>query len=239
MKCLLIIIAASVTLFASALEAPATQPASATATTHPTAAPTTQFSREYSRREDRYSSRSSNGYPVQRLRDTPYSLLESRSIFYKGRLPTYDPNRTYTQTAPTTNRTTDYGPPPERSLVFRGATDFDNDYFAFVENFNNGQIQTLQTGDPIANGKVGMITLNSLDYINKSGKTTHVLLGKTLEGLDPPTTQPSYIAASPTPTPGSTLGSTATPPTPSAPSSASIEATLARLRAKRAAEGGN
>jgi hypothetical protein len=245
MKLLLIIAAGSVGLLASALNAPATQPALATATTQPATRPTTQFSRDfsrdYSRRDDRYS-RSSNGYPVERLRDTPYALLESRSIFYHGKLPLPGERSSYGgPTTRTYQSTTSFGPPPERSLVFEGATDFDNEYVSFIEDFTSGKVQILHTGDPIANGKVGIITLNSMDYINKSGKTTHVALGKNLEGTDPPTTQPSYIAASSTPgsTVGSTVGSTATPQTASSPPSASLEATLARLRAKRAAEGGN
>jgi hypothetical protein len=99
----------------------------------------------------------------------------------------------------------------------------------------------------VGRGRVGQITLNFMDYIDKAGKTVHVAIGKNLEGGDPPSTQPSYTSTySSTPSSPSTPSPYSSSPTPSAPSTVSgsssggilspADAAAERLRRRRAAE---
>lgn len=244
---------------------PSTSPATATATT--AVSPTTSSSsgsrlgsdsssRFGDRRSDdrgssrRYGNGNGNGgasnYPVPKLTGTQYAALESRSIFAKGRYLNRDgePGDRTTTTRPSEP----YTPPaPERTLVFEGATEFDYDYVAFIEDQSSMKVLMLKSGDAVGRGRVGQITLNYMDYVDKAGKTVRVSIGKNLEGSDPPATQPTYTSSYSSPYSSSPSSYSSTPssssgtPYSASPSSSGgilspADAAAERLRRRRAAE---
>ena len=194
MKATLFIIASSLigAFGAMAQETQPTTSASSQPTTGASTQPTTDasgnpFSRaNLSRREER-----NTGFPVQKLTGTQYAALEQRSIFAKGYFRpssdgSFDPSKVVRPPDPPAQVT-----PPEHNLVFVGATEFDEEYVAFIEDFSGGKVQMLKTGDAVGRGKIGPISLNYMDYIDKAGKSVRVAIGKNLEGTDAPTTRPS------------------------------------------------
>ena len=208
--------------------APTTQPATTTvASTNQTTNPFARFS---SRRDD--NSRN-NGFPVQKLNGTQYASLEVRSIFVHGYFKrTADDGSDARPVRQDTRPAEVYQPPaPEKSLVFVGATEFDDEYVAFIEDFTGGKVQMLKAGEAVGRGKMGPISLNYMDYIDKTGNSVRVAIGKNLEGSDPPTTRPSFIASSPP----SDYSSSTTSPSNGGIQSAT-DSIAEKLRRKRQAE---
>jgi hypothetical protein len=203
-------------------DAPVTQPATTNPTTNP-------FSRFSSRRDE--TSRN-NGFPVQKLNGTQYASLEQRSIFVKGYFKRSVDDGSEARPPRTDPRPTEVFQPvtPEKNLVFVGATEFDDEYVAFIEDFTGGKVQMLKAGEAVGRGKMGPISLNYMDYVDKTGKTVRVAIGKNLEGVDPPTTRPSFIASSPP----SDYSSTTSPSSGGLLSA--TDSIAERLRRKRAAE---
>jgi hypothetical protein len=197
----------------------------------------------------RFGSSTSSSFPVHELTGTKYADLETRSIFVKGYYrhgsdsrESRGPTTTYAVTPPN----------PEHTLVFEGATEFDYDYVAFIEDQSTMKVMMLKSGDPVGRGRVGQITLNYMDYVDKAGKTVKVAIGKNLEGMDPPSTQPTYTSSyssSPYSSSSSSSSSYSSPSSPSSsspgsssvsPSSGGImspaDAAAERLRRRRQAE---
>jgi hypothetical protein len=125
--------------------------------------------------------------PAPRALGSEYSILAQRSMFVKGMFRyTGEKERTHREYAGPTTTISD---PLENNLVFNAVVKDDTGIAAFVENYLTTQIRELHKGDAIANGKIGDVTLNYLDYVT-AGKTTRVAMGRTLFNGDPPATRP-------------------------------------------------
>jgi len=227
---------------------PATSPLvqSTTSSTQQAVGPTSSSERprsrsEYSRSQrfeaDTKPSSGSQGVviPPPKPLSSDYAILTERSMFVKGmfRYPTPG-DRGSRESRRSTTMTTQsaYVEPPESNLVLTGVIKQDNEFVAMVDN---SQIYTLHSGEAIASGKIGSMMLSSTanyaDYI-AGGRTTHVLVGRTLLNGDPPATRPfaagSTVAADSSLPAGSSSGVGALAP----PSDSLIE----RLKKKREAE---
>jgi hypothetical protein len=76
-------------------------------------------------------------------------------------------------------------PKPEADLQLVGIVERDGKLIAFVENRKTVAVQAVHSGDTIAGGKVGTVTLESIEFV--SGNSTGVVtIGKTLDGGTPP-----------------------------------------------------
>ncbi len=109
-----------------------------------------------------------------------YAILNTRSIFMKGRVPSpVVPAVTTTQPiiTPTVR--------PEHKIVFIGATETDGSVSAMFEDTAAGKIITAKLNDAIASGKVTEITLDSVTY-TADGKPVKILVGQALDGSEPP-----------------------------------------------------
>jgi hypothetical protein len=224
---------------------PATSPivqstTSALRTVGPTSAPENYRSRSEFSRSRRFEAdtRPSSGpqavlIPPPKPLSSDYAILTERSMFVKGVFryaPPGDGRIRHNPTTVTTQST--FVEPPESSLVFNGAAQVDTGFVALIENYSSGEIRYLHSGDAIASGKVGAMSLNFMDYI-AGGHSTHVTIGKTLLGGDPPATRP--FAAGSTVAPDSTSSSVGSSSGVSAlapPSDSLIE----RLKKRREAE---
>lgn len=101
-----------------------------------------------------------------------YLTLMERSIFFKGRfVPSDDPGRF--NSGPAT--------PPEKVLVFDGATRTDHLYAAFLEDTESQNVNTIHVGDKIAQGQITRITLDEMDY-QAGGRVMHLAIGQNLAG---------------------------------------------------------
>ena len=99
------------------------------------------------------------------------------------------------------------GPSPsllreEAALVFNGVTFTNTTVDALVEDTVTGRVLTVHPGEAVARGKVGKITMDSLEYIH-DGKTISIGLGENFTGSagdvssSPATSQPSSSGVSP------------------------------------------
>jgi hypothetical protein len=162
-----------------------------------------------------------------------YTILLARSMFMKGKpIPPRQPS--YTDNPRPT-------PPPviirpEKTLVFNGVVDADDQMVAMIEDLNAGRLLDLRDGEPVCDGKVINIQLESLDYVTNNG-TTHVRIGQNLDAEDvTPSSQPSYstytVASSTTTRPagaGSTVSTGSTGSTGTTGSTGATGATAAEL----------
>jgi len=115
----------------------------------------------------------SSSYPAS------YEEVATRNIFIKGnqRPPRPDPNPTpqpYTGPA---------GPSPSQ-LVLTGVSLDSNEEIAFLEDEDANTVTRVKVGDPISNGKVVGMALDSLDYKDSGGRTVRVQVGFNLAGGD-------------------------------------------------------
>jgi hypothetical protein len=108
--------------------------------------------------------------------DRSYDILLRRSIFSKDRAR---PDPRLATTAPATRASAPLS--PEQSVVFRGVLCPDEEYVAFIENIQTGQMNIVKTGDEIARGRVAGITLDTLQY-DSGGKVHPIQLGQNLAG---------------------------------------------------------
>jgi hypothetical protein len=69
----------------------------------------------------------------------------------------------------------------ETGLVFNGVTQTDTSVDALIEDTSTGRVLTVHSGDAIARGKVGKITMDALEYIN-DGRVMKVQIGQNLAG---------------------------------------------------------
>ena len=156
--------------------------------------------------------------------------LRTRSIFVKG-------NQTIAANDAPGNRSA-AGPMvgrPESALVFNGVTFVDDEADAWIEDLSSHVVSTVRPGDPIAGGKVSAITFGDLTYEVK-GVSKRVKIGQNLDGVDATFGGATAVPAPP-PAPGVTSPAVPAPtPTNVAPSGASTEDILARMKARHAAE---
>jgi len=154
--------------------------------------------------------------------DPSFEVLLRKSIFARDRSrpdrPTGPPSTGNARTLS-----------PEQSVVFRGVLCPDEEYVAFMENIQTGQITIVKTGDELLRGRVAGITLDALTY-DSGGRVHTIHLGQDLTGEIASGSGSSF-------SPGTTSGpSTATPGAAAAPVSADQQAIIERLKQKRAAE---
>jgi hypothetical protein len=90
----------------------------------------------------------------------------------------------------------------EAEVVFNGVTQTNTTIDALVEDTISGHILTVHPGEAVARGKVGKITMDSLEYIH-DGRTTIIALGQNFTGSaadvssSPAASQPSSSGVSP------------------------------------------
>ena len=127
---------------------------------------------------------------------------------------------------------------PEQSVAFRGVLCPDEEYVAFVENVQTGQISVVKAGDELARGRVAAITLDALAY-DADGKVRQIHLGQDLTGEIAAPSGGSYSTGTAGTIAGGSAGGAATSSAPPPPvGDASQQAILERLRQKRLQEGG-
>ena len=199
--------------------APATAP-TVEATTVPSTAPASQPSVRIA--------------PSDRSKLLPggYAILNTRSIFMKGRVPT--PPSTGTGVGATSlPPTTMPAARAEHKIVFVGVTETDGTASAMFEDTGAGKILSTKLNESIASGKVTSISLDEITY-TADGKSTKVLVGQALDGTDGPS-----VSARVTITDNGNGPPTSGPVVAPAGGDASIDAAandvLERMRARRRA----
>ena len=160
--------------------------------------------------------------------DKAFTVLLERSIFSKdGRSRSARPVSTAPSSQPYVRPLT-----PEQANVFRGVLCPDEEYVAFIENIQNGQVNVLKAGDEIAGGRIAAITLDTMNFA-AAGKLHEIRLGQNLAGEMPSaTTMPTGSFT------GSYAGTTSPSSSTSTPSDPKQAAILEAMRQKRLREGG-
>jgi hypothetical protein len=126
----------------------------------------------------------SDSHPWREVRPLPaeYQILLTRSIFSKSPI------------APDRDDMVGTGPTRlELDYVLRGIASQGGPLVAFIENSRKAQVLRLQSGDRIARGTLGAVSLDGVEYICK-GKVTRIAIGCAFDGtaqepLPPPSTQ--------------------------------------------------
>jgi len=126
----------------------------------------------------------SDSHPWREVRPLPaeYQILLTRSIFSKSPI------------APDRDDMVGTGPTRlELDYVLRGIASQGGPLVAFIENSRKAQVLRLQSGDRIARGNLGAVSLDGVEYICK-GKVTRIAIGCAFDGtaqepLPPPSTQ--------------------------------------------------
>jgi hypothetical protein len=146
-----------------------------------------------------------------------YGLVLSRNIFSRDRS---SPSRVRSGFTPRPTR------PAEQSISLTGVAFHGEAQVAFLEDSRTGRRIQAFVGDPVDNGTVVSITLDSLEY-SSDGATRKVYLGETLTGVaatfGPPSAS-SQPAPAATTEPAGTPGDTADP---------AINSVLERMRQRR------
>ncbi|MGD0092941.1 MAG: hypothetical protein ABSE73_23765 [Planctomycetota bacterium] len=107
-----------------------------------------------------------------------YQVLVRGNIFFKDRA------HRRAEARPPAQKDEEMGPPDpkvESENVLIGVLEKDGELVAFLENSRSGTVQMLRTGDAIARGKIGPITLERIAYVVDEAKVL-VDIGKNLEG---------------------------------------------------------
>jgi hypothetical protein len=160
---LLIMLAASAAMAAE----PTTRPEVSAPATRPVAAASQYESprsyRRYQRREE----------PARPNLPAIYDEVGARNIFVRGNQ----------RPAPDQENPVRFTQAPSQ-LVLTGVSVADNGKLAFLEDQQASTITRVKLGDTIAQGKVVNITLDSLDYLDASGKIIRVYVGYNLAGGD-------------------------------------------------------
>jgi hypothetical protein len=127
-----------------------------------------------------------------------YMVLLTRSMFVRGHVA---------EAGHVGNIVVQQRTPPsllraETDLVFNGVTQTSTAIDALVEDTNSGRVLTVRTGDSVARGKVGKITMDALEYIH-DGRTTSIQIGQNFTGTagdvssSPATSEPANSGVSP------------------------------------------
>ncbi len=135
----------------------------------PTTAPTVRMMAQPRYSRSRRGETSSN-FVSDRTPQIPndYAILLSRSMFVRGHIAEagHVGGRAPINTAPAPEAARQ-----ETTLVFNGVTLTQSTVDALVEDTNSGRVMTVHPGDKIANGSVGTITMDTLEYTSPSGRT--------------------------------------------------------------------
>jgi len=177
---------------------------------------------------------------ARRPMDPAFDVLLKKSIFSRDRSRGSAPPATGPATVARVLS-------PEQSVAFRGVLCPDEEYVAFMENIQTGQITIVKTGDEIGKGRVAGITLDTLSY-DADGKVRPIKLGQDLTGETAATGGGVMVMSAPS-TGGTGTGTGATAPggTPAAPgagspgaapSSPGAAAMIEKMRQRRLQEGG-
>jgi hypothetical protein len=70
---------------------------------------------------------------------------------------------------------------PEADTVLTGILEKDGELIAFLENRKTKAVQVARKDDPVARGRIGAISLDSIEYLC-DGASVRVEVGKSLEG---------------------------------------------------------
>jgi len=109
-----------------------------------------------------------------------YDAVAARNIFIKG-----DQRPPPAESASANSIPANYVYTPTASqLVLTGVSLEDNTKVAFLEDQQAYTVTRVKIGDPIANGKVANMTLDSLDYKDPNGNIIRVTVGFNLAGGD-------------------------------------------------------
>jgi len=103
-----------------------------------------------------------------------YRILVQRNIFARDRGRMRHASKDSDEMGPP-------APKVDAETVLLGVLDKDGQLVAFLENTRTAAVQMLHTDDPVARGKVGAITLDSIEYVC-GGSSVLVGVGKNLEG---------------------------------------------------------
>jgi hypothetical protein len=108
-----------------------------------------------------------------------YNVLLTRSIFSK------DHNRpAVVKTAPTTRPEVSSASLADANFLLNGVAIEDDVVTAFFEQTADHTVVRARTGETIARGVIGAVTLDGVDYV-VDGKPTHVGIGQSLDGGTP------------------------------------------------------
>jgi hypothetical protein len=110
-----------------------------------------------------------------------YEQVGARNIFVKGNQQTPE---VIVNQGPTMSDAQRYAMQQESQLVLTGVSLADNGKIALLEDHSDYSVKRLKIGDPVANGKVVDITLDTLDYKDNNGRIVRVGVGFNLTGGD-------------------------------------------------------
>jgi hypothetical protein len=105
-----------------------------------------------------------------------YAVLLTRSIFVRGHMA--EAGHAGGQHIPSSAPVIAH---EEANLVFNGVTRTDHSIDALIEDTTTGQVHTVHSGDSIARGSIGTITMDSLQYLGPTGGVT-IQIGQNLAG---------------------------------------------------------
>jgi len=179
-RTMLIVLCATAYAFVAMAQDAATQPSDDSSS--PTSRPETSNPRRESRRSNRrLDRRSETQAPVSASLPAIYDAVAARDIFVKGnqRPPAPPPPGSVSSTSASGVYT-----PTANQLVLTGVSLEDNVKVAFLEDQQAYTATRVKVGDPIANGKVINMTLDSLDYKDAGGRIIRVEVGYNLAGGD-------------------------------------------------------
>ncbi|HZN66932.1 MAG TPA: hypothetical protein VFB66_16700 [Tepidisphaeraceae bacterium] len=151
-----------------------------------------------------------------------YGVLLERSIFARGGFAARSTQPSTTQSASTAPVYS-----PQQQVLLLGVLCPDEQFIAFAENRSTGQVMILHQGDEVAQGRVALITLDSLTFAQGS-KVTEIRVGQNLAGE---TVAPGLAGG----TTGTSGGGTYTPTPPASPAEAAL---IEKLKAARKQSGG-
>jgi len=181
-RTMLIVLCATAYAFVAMAQDATTQPADESSP------PTSRPEVSNQRREFRRSNRRSSERRSETSASTPVSLpaiydaVAARDIFVKGnqRPPASPPPGS----ASSSTSSSDVYKPTASQLILTGVSLEDNVKVAFLEDQQAYTVTRVKIGDPIADGKVVNMTLDSLDYKDAGGRIVRVEVGFNLAGGD-------------------------------------------------------
>jgi len=134
-----------------------------------------------------------------------YSIILQRNIFSRQRTPFRPKERNSEPPVVVPN--------PETHFLLKGVVQEDNEFIAFVEDTQGGEVLRLRQGDRVARGAIKTLNLDAIEY-ELEGKTIVVKLGYDLEGGRGSVMARDLLEALPASSPAA-AGQQAQPPVPS------------------------
>jgi hypothetical protein len=130
---------------------------------------------------DRRNGQQNNSANTQSTQQVLYEQVGSRNIFVKGNQQTPE---VIVNQGPQLSQDQIYRQQQERNLVLTGVSLADNGKIALLEDHSDYSVREVKIGDPVANGKIVDITIDTLDYKDNSGRLVKVGVGFNLTGGD-------------------------------------------------------